>query len=218
MSKKNCDTQKHVTEVSSESNKVVWHKRRELIKVGAAVASSTAIGISSTQSQAASTANEIDPATKLYPQPGDRIQVANGELKDQFVKVDTLVLNAMGVEGFPYDPNANVLRRKNRLNRLLVLRLDPDEMDDATREKSAEGVVVYSALCTHRSCTIKSWMEEERHMRCHCHLSEFAALSEGSVKGGPARKQLPMVPVTVDGEGYIVATDGFTRKPGGAKL
>lgn len=195
----------------------VLHDRRRAIRVGAAVVSGAALTISS----AAAYSNSVDlpnPKAKLYPQAGDRIQVVSGALKDQFIKKDSLELNAIGVEGFPYDPIENVLRRKNRLNRLLIIRLDPEEMDDETREKSVSGLLVYSALCTHRSCTIKSWMEEERHLRCHCHLSEFDALSEGSVKSGPARKQLPMLPLGTDEEGYIIAVDGFTRKPGGAKL
>ena len=110
-----------------------------------------------------------------------------------------------------------VLRRKYRLNRLLVMKLDPAEMTDDTRARSAEGVLVFSALCTHRACTIKSWMADERHMRCHCHLSQFAALDEGRVMNGPAKRHLPMVPVAIDEEGYVVATDTFTAKPGGAK-
>ena len=120
-------------------------------------------------------------------------------------------------EAFPLDPATGTLRRANRLNRLLVLRLDPAEMDEPTRSRSADGVLAYSAICTHRACTVNSWMPEQRHLRCHCHLSEFAALSEGSVRGGPARRQLPMVPLGLDGEGFIVAVEGFTRKPGADK-
>ena len=151
------------------------------------------------------------------PQPGDRFQVVRGPLKNEFLRPEMLETGAPPLEGFPFDPVGKVLRRKNRLNRVLMLRLDPQEMDEPTRARSAEGVLVYSAVCTHRSCTIKSWKAEERHLRCHCHLSEFAALSEGSVKNGPAKRQLPMVPLGLDADGFIVGLDGFTRKPGGAK-
>ena len=157
------------------------------------------------------------PPEKLAPQPGDRFQFIKGELKDQFARPDALTPGERPVEAFPYDPAENVLRRKNRLNRLLVLRLDPSEMDEETRSRSVDGVVAYSALCTHRACTIKSWMAEERHLRCHCHLSQFAALSGGSVKDGPAKRQLPMVPLALDDEGFVIATDGFTGKVGAAK-
>lgn len=154
---------------------------------------------------------------KLFPQPGDRIQGIKGDLKKQDLKPEMLEIGARPVEAFPFDPAEGVLRRKNRLNRMLVMRLDPAEMDEETRARSADGVLVYSALCTHRSCTIKSWKEEERIMRCHCHLSEFAALSGGSVLSGPARRQLPSVPLGLDDDGFVIALDDFTRKPGGAK-
>ncbi len=154
---------------------------------------------------------------KLFPQNGDRIQGIKKDLKKLDLKPEMLEVGARPVEAFPFDPAIGVLRRKNRLNRMLVVRLDPSEMDEETLSRSANGVLVYSALCTHRSCTIKSWKEEERILRCHCHLSEFAALSGGSVLSGPARRQLPMVPLGLDDEGFVIALGDFTRKPGGAK-
>lgn len=210
------DDEKSVDEPGSGTTSSVLQDRRNILKAGAVLVSAATLDLSVNPAYAEST-DEQKAAAKLPPQTGDRIQIVKGELKNQFVKTDSLELNAIGVEAFPYDPETDVLRRKNRLNRLVVLRLDPEEMDEATREKSADGLVAYSAMCTHRNCTIQSWMEDERHLRCHCHLSEFAALSEGSVKSGPARKQLPMVPIGTDDEGFIVALDGFTRKPGGAK-
>ncbi len=184
--------------------------RREVLAAGAGMA----IGFSLLTPNEAEAAK---PPEKMPTQKGDRIQIIKGDLKDQSVRPDLLETGARPIEAFPLDPALGVLRRKNRLNRLLVVRLDPAEMDEGTRERSVDGVLVYSALCTHRNCTIKSWKAEERIMRCHCHLSEFAALSEGSVLSGPARRQLPMVPLGLDDEGYVVALDTFTRKPGGAK-
>lgn len=167
---------------------------------------------------AGQTAHGANPKPdRIPPQPGDRIQIIKGALKDEFVRPELLEVDARPFEAFPFDPEAEVLRRKNRLNRLLVIRLDTADMDEETLGRSADGVLVFSAMCTHRACTIKSWMPEERHLRCHCHLSEFAALSGGSVMSGPARRQLPMVPLGLDDDGFVIALDGFTRKPGGAK-
>jgi rieske iron-sulfur protein len=152
---------------------------------------------------------------RMPPQPGDRIQIIQGGLKGQVLRPEMLEAGAGPMEAFPVEPGSGTLRRANRLNRLIALRLDPAEMDEQTRARSVDGVLVYSAICTHRACTVNSWMPEQRHLRCHCHLSEFAALSEGSVKSGPARRQLPMVPLGLDNEGFVVALEGFTRKPGG---
>ena len=153
----------------------------------------------------------------LPPQIGDRFQVTKGEFKGELLRPDLLMPGAAPMIGFPFDPDMNILRRKNRLNRLLLVRLDLDDMGAATREASADGVLVYSAVCTHRGCTIQSWKAKEQHFRCHCHLSEFAPLLAGKVQKGPARKPLPLIPLAIDDDGLIVAKGAFNRKPGPQK-
>lgn len=156
-----------------------------------------------------------EDAAKLEVQPGDRFEFVKGELKGQLVRPELLSFEEKQIEIFPVDAATGVMRKGNRLNRAMVIRLDPGEMDDATRAAAAEGVLIYSAICTHKGCTIKSWMKKERHLQCHCHLSEFDALASGDVRRGPSKHQLPMVPVAVDDEGFIVATAGFNKAPGG---
>lgn len=204
---KGLQTESSTTRRSRSAKTIVG--RRDVLIGAAAAAGVSAVDLGEAQ---AATAPEKSP-----PEPGDRFQVTRGDLKGQLLKPEMLEIGAAPLEGFPFDPAADLLKRKNRLNRVLMIRLVSDEMDDPTRERSVDGVLVYSAVCTHRSCTIKSWKAEERHLRCHCHLSEFDALSEGSVMSGPARKQLPMVPIGLDDEGFVIAMAGFTKKPGGAK-
>jgi rieske iron-sulfur protein len=163
------------------------------------------------KSQAAAAPND------LIAQPGDHFQIIKGESRGKLLRPELLSLGARPVEAFPFDRASSVLRRGNRLNRLLVLRLQSDEMDDATRERSVEGVLAFSAMCTHRACTISAWKSEERHLLCFCHLSQFAVLTGGTVMAGPARRQLPMIPLGINEEGFVVAKKGFTAKPGGAK-
>lgn len=153
----------------------------------------------------------------MFPQIGDRFQITKGALKGELLRPDLLTVGDAPVIGFPFASEEKILRKKNRLNRLLLVQLSPDDMDEQTRKATAGGVLVYSAVCTHRGCTIASWKAEEQHFRCHCHLSEFAPLSGGSVLNGPAKNPLPMIPVDVDDEGFVVAKAEFTRKPGAQK-
>lgn len=153
----------------------------------------------------------------LPPQIGDRFQITKGSLKGELLRPGLLKVGEAPVIGFPYAPKQDVLRRKNRLNRLLMVELDPADMEDETRERSADGVLIYSALCTHRGCTIASWKAEEQHFRCHCHLSEFSPLDNARPLTGPAKKSLAAIPLAVDAEGFVVATGEFTRKPGASK-
>jgi len=186
--------------------------RRRVVAGGVALAAGLAVGLP----RPADAAKQPKPE-RLFTQPGDRLHLIKGALQGQALRPEMLEPGARPVEAFPMDPASGVLRRRNRLNRILALRLDPAEMDEETRGRSTQGVLAFSALCTHRACTIKSWMADRRHLRCHCHLSEFAALSGGSVRNGPAKRQLPMVPLGLDEEGFVVALDGFTRRPGPAK-
>jgi len=151
---------------------------------------------------------------RLPPQVGDRLMITRGPNKDKFLRPEMLDVGERQVEGFPYGVEDDVLRRRNRLNRLLFVKADPEAMDDDVAPRAADGVLVYSAVCTHKGCTIKSWVAEKQHVRCHCHLSEFAVLTGGSVHGGPARAPLPMLSVAIDDEGYVVVAEAFNRKPG----
>ena len=184
--------------------------RRHVLIAGSAIA---ATGLLPADEAAAAKSPD-----KMKAQPGDRIQLIKGEHKGKLLRPEMVKANERPIEAFPFDPDNEVLRRKYRLNRLLVVRLDPSEMNEATRERTDEsGVLVFSAICTHRGCTIKSWLADERELRCQCHLSRFAALDKGRVLNGPAKRQLAMVPIKVDEAGFVVATEGFVGKVGPAK-
>ncbi|ORE96076.1 rieske iron-sulfur protein [Stappia sp. 22II-S9-Z10] len=184
--------------------------RRTLIASGGALSAAALIG--PRPALAAKPRPEREPV-----QAGDRMMLRDGPNKGKLLTPDMLETGANCIEAFPFDPASDTERSRNRLNRVLALRLDPADMDEETRRYSADGVLIYSAICTHQGCTIETWDAETQHLKCFCHLSEFAALNQGAVRSGPARRQLPMVPVTLDADGYVVAASGFTAKPGGAK-
>src|SRR5262252_789838 len=52
-----------------------------------------------------------------------------------------------------YSPKAAETRGfGSRLNKVLLLRLDPEGFDPETKEHAADGVVAYSAVCVHTGC------------------------------------------------------------------
>ena len=55
----------------------------------------------------------------------------------------------------------------------------------------------YSATCTHQGCTVTD--VRNGLIICPCHGSKFD-INTGAVRGGPARRPLPMIPVTVEGD------------------
>ena len=46
---------------------------------------------------------------------------------------------------WPKDPKSSVIRNGSRLNEIVLVKLDPDELDDESRSRSADGIVAYRA-------------------------------------------------------------------------
>ncbi|MQA87292.1 MAG: Rieske 2Fe-2S domain-containing protein [Streptosporangiales bacterium] len=55
----------------------------------------------------------------------------------------------------------------------------------------------FSAVCTHRGCTVDSVADGV--IACPCHGSRYS-ITDGSVQGGPAPKPLPTENISVEGE------------------
>ena len=182
--------------------------RREVMGLGAAAAAVGSLGV-----PGGALANE--GPLNMPAQPGDRFMVTRGKLKTTMLTADLLEPGAKPLEGFPVTPDTHEPRDVYRNNRVLMLKLEETSMDPATRERTAGGILIYSAICTHKGCTIKSWMKNEQYLRCHCHLSVFDPKSVGTVKSGPAKRQLPAIPIEIDAEGFVVAREGWTSTPGG---
>ena len=147
---------------------------------------------------------------KMYPQKGDRILLIRGDYKNQLLRPEMLELGAKPAEGFPLDPKTEILRRKNPANRMLVMRRDEAEMDPTTRARSADGVLVYSALCPHCGCQKLAWTPSTPSLGCMC--GQLTAEPDKAEAAAPALRRLPMTPLGLDDEGFIVAADSFTSQ------
>ena len=116
---------------------------------------------------------------------------------------------------FPYDPVAKRARNSSRLNRILLIKLDPAGFNASTKARAAEGVVAYSAICTHQACDVNSWRPKEQALLCFCHFSQFQPAEDAAVISGPAPRELPCLPLKVEA-GRLVLAGGFSQPPGGA--
>jgi Rieske Fe-S protein len=96
---------------------------------------------------------------------------------------------------------------------VLLVRLDESRIAADTKTRAAQGVVAYSAVCTHTGCDSFSWDADTRRYKCPCHDSEFDAADGARVINGPAPRRLPALPLKVQ-EGYIVAAGAFTSRAG----
>jgi Rieske Fe-S protein len=169
---------------------------------------------------AASTAARADddqPGSDERPQKADVLVFAEGEHAGEVIKPQDLTLGGPPVRAWPKDPKTSVIRKGSRLNEVLIIRLDPAELDDDTRARFADGIVAYSDTCTHAGCPITAWVKgatgDKNVFKCFCHNSEFDPRQSAQVVFGPAPRRLAALPLTTaDGSLTVAAT--FVGKVG----
>lgn len=150
-------------------------------------------------------AADAQPA-KEPPKAGDELVFAKGEKKGQTIATADLAQDGVVVEAWPKDPASGTVRSGSRLNRVLVLRIDPAGIDEKTAPRAAEGgILAYSAFCTHAGCFIENYRPQEKAIYCHCHNSMFNPRENGKVVSGPAKAALAGLPVKVEGDRLLVA-------------
>ena len=151
------------------------------------------------------------PAASERPREGDRFVDAESGRSE--LKPGDLPLDGPPVLAWPKDPKSGVVRDGSRLNQVLLLRLDPASLDGETRGHASDGTVAYSAICTHAQCPVQGWDKGRHVLKCYCHNSEFDPRANGSVVYGPAPRNLPALPVRIDG-GLLVAAGTFVGRVG----
>jgi ubiquinol-cytochrome c reductase iron-sulfur subunit len=119
-------------------------------------------------------------------------------------------------EGLVDLPEHEMLNAKAKAAVLLV-RLKKEDLNWTSKEReswSYEGIVAYSKICTHVGCPVALYEQQTHHLLCPCHQSQFDIANECAVIFGPAARPLPQLPITVDAEGYLIATSDFTEPVG----
>ncbi|PYU23618.1 MAG: 2Fe-2S ferredoxin [Acidobacteria bacterium] len=110
---------------------------------------------------------------------------------------------------WPMDPTDKTVRNGSRLNRVLLLRLDPEKLSPETKSRAADGVVAYTAICTHTGCEVTEWLADEQLLACPCHDSRFEPKDAARVVDGPAPRNLPALPLKIM-DGTLVVAKPFT--------
>ena len=178
--------------------------RRDLLK--------RALGIGVGTLLCASSSAQSDLRSRR-PQTGDGLVFASGERKGQPVRASDVQADARPIIAYPWEPGSKTVRDGSRLNQVLLLRLTMDELAAETRARAAEGIVAYSAVCTHAGCDDWAWMKENKTLKCPCHDSEFNPRDAARVTVGPATRRLAALPLTA-ANGVILVNGEFTGRVG----
>ncbi|MFC3691577.1 ubiquinol-cytochrome c reductase iron-sulfur subunit [Chenggangzhangella methanolivorans] len=142
------------------------------------------------------------PASPMPPQPGDRFVHLSGPKAGQPVVPEDLVIGSPRL-AYPADPESGEAR-KARTNQVVLTRVDPAVLSVETRSVSWNGVVAYSAICTHNGCPVTG-MRNDKTLLCPCHESEFDIADKGKVVHGPAERRLSNLPLQTTGDAIVVA-------------
>src|SRR5918994_2933839 len=179
------------------------HQRRTVLK--------GAIGLGLTLPLVQVHAAEEEDPKKARPQEGDRFVFFSGERKGEIIKSEDLPVGGPQTLAYPMDPASETVRNGSRLNQVLLIRLEPDQLSKDTSSNAAEGVVAYSAACTHEACPVSMW--KEGTLYCACHGSQFDPKDAANVVGGPAKRRLAILPLKIE-DGVLVAAGPFTGRVG----
>ena len=157
--------------------------------------------------------DQANDPTSEPPRIGDHFVFLTGPKKDQPARSDDLELGGPQAQVYPADPKG-VVRDGSLLNLVVLARVGADGLDDDTRARSADGVVAYSAICTHQACPVSQWSEEKKAMVCSCHGSTYDPKNSAQVIFGPAPRSLAALPLKSD-NGLLIVAGGFTGRVGG---
>jgi len=154
---------------------------------------------------------QADPARER-PREGDLL-VAVGASAPEPLTVDKVPPGDKPMMAWPMDPESSTVRSGSRLNKVLLLRLDPESLDPVTKERAAEGAVAYSAICTHTGCDVIGWHTDSQRLECPCHYSQYDPKAAAKVVSGPAPRPLPALPLRI-ADGRLVVAKPFTGRAG----
>jgi Rieske Fe-S protein len=165
----------------------------------------------------AASADDDQPGAGERPKKGDLLVISEGDRANAVIKPGDLTLGGPPLHAWPKDPMTSVIRKGSRLNEILVIRLDPTELDDATRTHAADGIVAYSAICAHAGCPVTAWVKqdggEKDVFKCVCHNSEYDPRQGAEVVFGPAPRRLAALPLVI-ADGALSVAAAFVGKVG----
>ncbi len=120
--------------------------------------------------------------------------------------------------GYPENVDHEVLAAP-----IVIVRVDRSQLHlPAGRgDWAPRGIVAYSKICTHAACAISLYRTPlfrptapDRALVCPCHYSTFDPATGGTVIFGPAGRDLPQLPLMIDGAGELRAAGDYSGPVG----
>jgi Rieske Fe-S protein len=165
-------------------------------------------------------AGEDPPGSDERPQKGDQLVFSEGDQEGKLITSADIPKGGPPVHAWPKDPKTSVVRSASRLNEILIIRLDPAELDEQTRARAVDGILAYSAICSHAGCPVTAWVKsdvgDKEVFKCMCHNSEYDPRAGAQVVFGPAPRRLAALPIAL-ADGSLGVAGNFLGKVGGVQ-
>ena len=179
-------------------------ERRDVLKGACALAGATAV-VSIGGSLPAFAADQKD-----VPMVGDVFVYVDGPKKGSVAMVADIPVDEKHVITVQAATPDGKLREGDNCTAVLF-RTTPEKVPADIKSESAEGIIAYSAVCTHQGCMMTEIHETSVAVAaygiiCPCHDAIFDPLQGGKNTGGATSRLLPHFPIKSDG-GKIVVSD-----------
>jgi rieske iron-sulfur protein len=179
--------------------------RRNALKLTTGVFFGLAVGVSPSI--------HAEEDSELLPSEGDYLVDAYADGAPVPLSLNDLVIGEKPIIAYPFNAKTGVLKDGSRLNKILLLRVDPKNIGQDFIKNSADGAVAFSGVCTHKGCDITSYNAKDNEVVCFCHFSKFQPTNGGQVLSGPAPRNLPTLPLKLENQTLVVAGE-FLSRPG----
>ena len=176
--------------------------RRTVLKAGIGLGVGLGLGARSAEGR-------DDPAS-MRAQEGDLL-VRSGDTTKKPLTADDIIPDSRPTMAWTMDPTDGTVRSGSRLNQVLLVRLDAEKLTAETRSRAADGVVAYTAICTHEGCPVDDWLRDAQVLHCPCHGSKFDPTDSARVLEGEAPRPLPALPLKLEERRLLVAGPFTTR-------
>jgi len=176
--------------------------RRDVLAVASVLGFNVALGAA----RVSATAEPVDER----PKEGDHLVAIDAANPGALAPRD---IAGPPVIAWPVDPMAGLVRNGSRLNKVLLVRLDPATLVGATRERAVDGVVAYSAICPHAGCEVNGWVEDQKILECPCHNSRYNPREGAAIIDGPTTRGLAALPLKIV-DGKLVVAKPFIGRVG----
>jgi Rieske Fe-S protein len=211
-----CDAEDESTEEVEIMKPNFCKERRELLKSTCALAGATAlVSVGGSLNAFAAGGSPEPDEPKDAPKKGDGFVFSDGPNKGTDVSLTDIVVDAAPITVQAKDPATGKVREYEGDSdhaTVLLYRVAPGKIPDEMKADTVDGVMAYSAMCTHQGCMLSTWDKKtklflcewdaaSKQFRCPCHFALFDPLKGGENTGGAATRKLPRIPLkAVDGK------------------